>query len=63
MPVSERTVTIEMNQQQEELLDRLIAEGDYGATHGEVMRSGFVRFCDAHPELLDDAEKDAGDDE
>ena len=51
-PVSERTVTIEINQQQEQMLDRLIAEGEYGSTHGEVIRSGFARFCDAHPEVL-----------
>lgn len=58
--MSERTVTIEMNQQQEELLDRLVAEGTHGETYGEVVRSGFVRFCEAHPELL---EGKAADDE
>jgi hypothetical protein len=51
--VSERTVTIEINQQQEQMLDRLVAEGTLGETHGEVVRSGFVRFCEAHPELLE----------
>ena len=51
--VSERTVTIEINQQQEQMLDRLIAEGELGETHGEVVRAGFVRFCEEHPELLE----------
>jgi Arc/MetJ-type ribon-helix-helix transcriptional regulator len=55
--VSERTVTIEINQQQEQMLDRLVAEGELGETHGEVVRAGFVRFCEAHPEL---AEREAG---
>jgi len=52
MPVSERTVTIEVNQQQEQMLDRLVAEGKLGSTHGEVVRSGFVRFCEGHPDLF-----------
>jgi hypothetical protein len=51
--VSERTVTIEINQQQEQMLNRLVAEGDLGETHGEVVRGGFVRFCETHPELLE----------
>jgi hypothetical protein len=62
MPVSERTVTIEINQQQEQMLDRLIAAGDHGATHAEVIRSGFARFCDAHPELLR-ADEESGENE
>jgi hypothetical protein len=52
MPVSERIVTIEINQQQEQMLERLVAEGTLGSTHGEVVRSGFVSFCEAHPELF-----------
>ena len=51
--MSERTVTIEINQQQEQMLDRLVAEGTLGKTHGEVVRSGFVRFCETHPELFE----------
>ena len=51
--MSERMVTIEINQQQEQMLDRLVAEGTLGSTHGEVVRSGFERFCDAHPELFE----------
>jgi len=51
--MSERTVTIEINQQQEQMLDRLIAEGGLGSTHGEVLRSGFLAFCREHPEILD----------
>lgn len=59
--MGERTVTIGINQQQKQLLDRLIAEGDYGATHAEVLRSGFTQFCDAHPEVLSGEE--SGEDE
>jgi hypothetical protein len=58
--MSERTVTIEVNQQQQQMLDRLVAEGTLGETHGEVVRTGFVRFCEAHPELLEGGEG-AGD--
>ena len=54
--VSERSVTIEINQQQAEMLDRLVAEGQLGDSHGEVVRTGFVRFCEAHPELLEGGE-------
>jgi Arc/MetJ-type ribon-helix-helix transcriptional regulator len=50
--VSDRTVTIEVNQQQEQMLDRLIAEGGHGSTYGEVIRNGFARFCEKHPEFL-----------
>jgi hypothetical protein len=53
--VSERSVTIEINQQQEQMLDRLVAEGELGETHGEVVRAGFVRFCETHAELFEDA--------
>jgi Arc/MetJ-type ribon-helix-helix transcriptional regulator len=56
--VSERTVTIEINQQQEQMLDRLVAEGELGEDHGEVVRAGFLRFCEEHSELL---ERGAGD--
>jgi hypothetical protein len=44
-------VTLEINQQQAQMLDRLIAEGGLGSTHGEVLRTGFLRFCKEHPEL------------
>jgi hypothetical protein len=54
--VSERSVTIEINQQQEQMLDRLVAEGGLSETHGEVVRAGFVRFCEAHPELFESGE-------
>jgi Arc/MetJ-type ribon-helix-helix transcriptional regulator len=59
--VSERTVTIEINQQQAQMLDRLVADGDLGESHGEVVRAGFVRFCEAHPELLERGGGEAGD--
>jgi hypothetical protein len=50
--MAERTVVVEVNQQQAQMLDRLIDEGGLGATHGEVIRTGFARFCAEHPELL-----------
>ena len=51
--MSERSVTVEVNQQQEQMLDRLVSEGGLGASHGEVMRSGFLEFCREHAEFLD----------
>jgi hypothetical protein len=57
--MAERTVVVEVNQQQAQMLDRLISEGGLGETYGEVVRSGFLHFCREHPELLrpaDDAE-------
>jgi Arc/MetJ-type ribon-helix-helix transcriptional regulator len=51
-------VTIEVNQQQEQMLDRLVADGELGENHGEVVRAGFLRFCEDHSELL---ERGAGD--
>ncbi len=45
-------VTVVVNQQQEQMLDRLVAEGGHGETHAEVIRSGFAAFCEEHPELL-----------
>ena len=50
--MSEHAVTVEINQQQAQMLDRLIAEGGLGETYGEVIRSGFLRFCEEHPEFL-----------
>jgi hypothetical protein len=50
--MAERTVVVEVNQQQAQMLDRLIDEGGLGETYGEVVRTGFLRFCREHPELL-----------
>jgi hypothetical protein len=50
--MSKQTVTVEINQQQAQMLDRLLADGGYGETFGEVIRNGLVRFCEAHPEFL-----------
>jgi hypothetical protein len=50
--MAQRTVVVEVNQQQAQMLDRLISEGGLGETYGEVIRSGFLRFCREHPELL-----------
>jgi Arc/MetJ-type ribon-helix-helix transcriptional regulator len=48
-----KIVTIEINQQQGQMLDRLIAEGNHGETYADVIRAGLVRFCEAHPELVE----------
>lgn len=45
-------VVVELNQQQEQLVDRLLKEGGYGATPGEVLCTIFRRYCRAHPELV-----------
>jgi len=50
--MAERTVVVEVNQQQAQMLDRLIAEGGLGETPAQVLHSGFVRFCEEHPELV-----------
>jgi len=50
--MTDHEVTVVINQQQAQMLDRLIAEGGHGSTYGEVIRSGFVRFCEEHPEFL-----------
>jgi hypothetical protein len=50
--MAERTVVVEVNQQQAQMLDRLIEEGGLGETYGEVVRSGFLRFCQEHFELM-----------
>ncbi len=45
-------VIIELNQQQEQLVERLLQEGGYGVTPGEVIHNVFLRYCAAHPELI-----------
>lgn len=45
-------VMVELNQQQEQLVERLLKEGGYGATPGEVLCTIFRRYCRAHPELV-----------
>lgn len=52
------SVNVVINQQQEQMLDRLVAEDRHGSTHGEVIRSGFVAFCAEHPEFLRDEGKE-----
>jgi Arc/MetJ-type ribon-helix-helix transcriptional regulator len=49
--MSQRTVTVEINQQQASMLDRLIAEGRHGSSYREVVRSGLLDFRRQHPEL------------
>ncbi len=46
-----RKITVEINQQQEELVQRLIAEG-FAATQAEAIHKGFIQFCKEHPEIL-----------
>jgi hypothetical protein len=58
--MSETTVRVVINQQQAQMLDRLIAEGKHGSTYGEVIRSGFLQFCRQHPELAGSAGKQSG---
>jgi hypothetical protein len=55
----QRVVTLEINQQQAQMLDRLIAEGGLGSTPAEVLRSGFLRFCVAHPEFASSSDVQA----
>jgi hypothetical protein len=43
---------VELNQQQEQLVERLLKEGVYGTTPGEVIHSVFCRYCVGHPELI-----------
>jgi hypothetical protein len=45
------TVAVRLNQQQEQLIQRLILEGVYGSTPVEVIRDIFIRFCEVHPEI------------
>jgi Arc/MetJ-type ribon-helix-helix transcriptional regulator len=53
--VNGRRVTVEINQQQAELIDRLVAEG-VGASRAEVIRKGFAGFCGDRLALLEPAE-------
>jgi Arc/MetJ-type ribon-helix-helix transcriptional regulator len=50
--MADHTVTVEINQQQAQMLERLIAEGGLGESYADVIRSGFQRFCEEHPEIL-----------
>jgi hypothetical protein len=45
-------VIVEMNQQQRELVDRLLTEGGYGRTPGEVLRTVLRLYCAAHPDFV-----------
>jgi len=49
-----RKIMVELNQQQEELINRLVEEREYGASPGEVIASLFHRFRVEHPEVLED---------
>jgi hypothetical protein len=43
---------VELNQQQEQLVERLLKERVYGTTPGEVIHNVFRRYCVGHPELI-----------
>ena len=44
----EQKVTVQINQQQEELIDRLVAEGELGADRAAVLRHGLLELCRQH---------------
>ncbi|MDX6450100.1 MAG: hypothetical protein QOH16_149 [Gaiellaceae bacterium] len=50
-----RRVAVEINQQQAELIDRLVAEG-VGASRAEVIHKGFAGYCADLMALLEPAE-------
>jgi len=45
MPEQPHGAVVKVNQQQNALIDRLVATGLYGATASRVIAHGFVRFC------------------
>jgi metal-responsive CopG/Arc/MetJ family transcriptional regulator len=53
--VTGRRVVVEINQQQAELIDRLVAQG-VGASRAEVIRKGFAGFCADLMSILEPAE-------
>jgi Arc/MetJ-type ribon-helix-helix transcriptional regulator len=53
--VNGRHVTVEINQQQAELIDRLVAEG-VGASRAEVIRKGLAGFWADRAALLEPVE-------
>jgi Arc/MetJ-type ribon-helix-helix transcriptional regulator len=60
----EHKVTVQINQQQAAVIDRLVRGGQYGTSRAEVIRAGFAEFCKAHPELfVEDAPESAVQDE
>jgi Arc/MetJ-type ribon-helix-helix transcriptional regulator len=48
----EVSVPVRLNQQQEQMIQRLIDEGGYGDSPAAVIRDVFLRFCKSHPEFL-----------
>jgi Arc/MetJ-type ribon-helix-helix transcriptional regulator len=47
-------VTVSLNQQQLELVERLVREGRFGDTRAAVLRQVFRQYVAQHPELFDD---------
>jgi hypothetical protein len=47
-----RRVVLSINEQQAQVIDRLVAGKQLGADRAEVILAGFKRFCETHPEML-----------
>ena len=45
-------LVIHVNNQQAQVLERLVADGQFGVSEGEVVRWGLLHFCREHPEVL-----------
>jgi Arc/MetJ-type ribon-helix-helix transcriptional regulator len=40
-----RKVRVRVNQQQAEVIDRIVARGEHGESRAAVIRKGFLEFC------------------
>jgi Arc/MetJ-type ribon-helix-helix transcriptional regulator len=49
--MSDKTVTVEVNQQQEQLLDRMVDAGE-AKDHSDAIKKGFLAFCEENPQFL-----------
>jgi len=47
-----RKVVLSINEQQAQVIDRLVAGKQLGDDRAEVILTGFKRFCESHPEML-----------
>jgi hypothetical protein len=47
-----RKVVLTINEQQAQVIDRLVARNELGDNRAEVILAGFKRFCESHPEML-----------
>jgi hypothetical protein len=46
-PTNMKTVVVEINGQQEQMLERLVAKDQLGRTAEEIIRQGFLEFAKA----------------